>query len=472
MGRSISPAKPSSMKPFSSPASRRRTEKTASLFAALVGLILMTALIKWGNPVILDDPSIPAERLSVLPDQEQPTNTRYLLVAVLGLCGIAIADWRIAVPRWLIVLPGFWLTWQFVAATESVDPASTRAALKHFTACVGFFYLGLFVVGRTRRALPLILPLIVGLLVALWAGVGQHYGDLAATREFYLKLYRGEHPPEIQQQHDSPEFRRLFHQPEFQKRLASTRIFGTLVYPNALATAIILLLPASLVTIHQLGRKLPFVAWGVLIGLVAYSGLACLLWSGSKSGWLIALVLGLIAAARLPIQRKIKVAILTTALVCGLIGFATKFADYFGRGAPSVGAGFDYWKAALQIAIANPVLGTGPGTFSVPYARLKAPNSEMAKLVHNDYLEQASDSGFVGFVSYFAWIFGSLAILYRKLNGDPITFSIWLGLLGWALECLVEFALYIPALAWPAFTLTGWLGSATSNDIDTGSDRP
>ncbi len=421
------------MKPFSSPASRRRTEKTASLFAALVGLILMTALIKWGNPVILDDPSIPAERLSVLPDQEQPTNTRYLLVAVLGLCGIAIADWRIAVPRWLIVLPGFWLTWQFVAATESVDPASTRAALKHFTACVGFFYLGLFVVGRTRRALPLILPLIVGLLVALWAGVGQHYGDLAATREFYLKLYRGEHPPEIQQQHDSPEFRRLFHQPEFQKRLASTRIFGTLVYPNALATAIILLLPASLVTIHQLGRKLPFVAWGVLIGLVAYSGLACLLWSGSKSGWLIALVLGLIA---------------------------------------SVGARFDYWKAALQIAIANPVLGTGPGTFSVPYARLKAPNSEMAKLVHNDYLEQASDSGFVGFVSYFAWIFGSLAILYRKLNGDPITFSIWLGLLGWALECLVEFALYIPALAWPAFTLTGWLGSATSNDIDTGSDRP
>ncbi len=34
---------------------------------------------------------------------------------------------------------------------------------------------------------------------------------------------------------------------------------------------------------------------------------------------------------------------------------------------------------------------------------------------------------------------------------------IWLGLLGWAAQCLVEFSLQIPALAWPAFALLGYL---------------
>ena len=36
-------------------------------------------------------------------------------------------------------------------------------------------------------------------------------------------------------------------------------------------------------------------------------------------------------------------------------------------------------------------------------------------------------------------------------------FSVWLGLLGYALQGLMEFGLYIPALAWTAFRLAGWL---------------
>jgi len=40
---------------------------------------------------------------------------------------------------------------------------------------------------------------------------------------------------------------------------------------------------------------------------------------------------------------------------------------------------------------------------------------------------------------------------------DWTTFGVWVGVLGWALQGLVEFGLYIPALAWPAFALLGWL---------------
>jgi hypothetical protein len=38
-----------------------------------------------------------------------------------------------------------------------------------------------------------------------------------------------------------------------------------------------------------------------------------------------------------------------------------------------------------------------------------------------------------------------------------VRFAVWLGLLGLFLHSLMEFHLYYPALAWPAFFLLGWL---------------
>ena len=81
----------------------------------------------------------------------------------------------------------------------------------------------------------------------------------------------------------------------------------------------------------------------------------------------------------------------------------------------------------------------------------------MSRLVHNDYLQQASDSGFPGFLTYAALIWVSIAQLHRKCASDTLRFALWLGLAGWACHSLVEFGLYIPALSWLPFTLLGWL---------------
>ena len=146
-------------------------------------------------------------------------------------------------------------------------------------------------------------------------------------------------------------------------------------------------------------------------------------------------------------------------LVLGMVGFFARYQKYFERGATSVGARLHYWSSAYQTAIANPLFGSGPGTFSISFKKIKSPETEMAQLTHNDYLEQASDSGIIGFLSYFVFIFGSLSILYRDrlISTDPFYFTIWLGVLGWALQCFFEFSLYVPALAWPAFLFLGWL---------------
>jgi O-antigen ligase len=176
------------------------------------------------------------------------------------------------------------------------------------------------------------------------------------------------------------------------------------------------------------------------------------------------LALGLVGQLRLPFSRRLKVALVTVVLLAGLAGFFWRHATFFQKGATSVSARFDYWRAAAQTVKDKPVFGTGPGTFAIAYGRVKKPESEMARLAHNDYLEQASDSGVPGMLAYIIFIVAGLAWSFpwagkaQTLGSDDWpTFAVWLGVLGWGLQSLAEFGLYIPALAWPAFTFLGWL---------------
>ena len=165
---------------------------------------------------------------------------------------------------------------------------------------------------------------------------------------------------------------------------------------------------------------------------------------------------GLIALLRLNFNPALKKGLIICLAVLGLIGFSIRYAGFFEKGATSVVARFDYWSAALKVTAANPVFGTGPGTFFVAYSKVKKPEAEVTRLCHNDYLEQASDSGIIGFLSFSVFIIGSLVILYPK-DRSFFAFSVWLGLVGVWLHSLVEFNLYIPAVAWPGFLFIGWL---------------
>jgi O-antigen ligase len=227
-------------------------------------------------------------------------------------------------------------------------------------------------------------------------------------------------------------------------------------------------MPMSLVIILRYFTRLTIGARQFVAAVFAAGGLACLYWSGSKGGWLLMLLLILVALLHLSFPRRVKLAVIASVVVLGLAGFALKYAGFFQRGATSVSARFDYWRAAIKTAAANPMFGTGPGTFAIPYARIKRPESEMSRMVHNDYLEQASDSGIPGFVLY-ALLAGGLLIKTKppKLSAETaLPFAVWLGLLGWLLQGLMEFGLYIPALAWTGFALMGWLLAITRKQFD------
>jgi len=414
------------------------------LFPGLFGAFLGLSLLKFGNPPIMakfvDRPVGLVQWVIIA----WPLNIGYWLLGGVAVVGFLLARLPTGVPKWLLALPIAWVGWQFLSATNSVDAELTRQTLRHFVACAVCFYVGCLGLNREGDTSAFWIPILCAFGVIIAVGFDQRFGGLEETRKyFYTYVYPT--LPTVS--------------PEYLKKISSDRIFSTLFYPNSLAGVILLLLPVSLGLIWRFAARLTVASRGLLAGLLAAGAFACLYWSGSKGGWLLALLLALVGLLHLPLSNRIKAIVVVVVTLCGVTGFFLKYADFFQRGATSVVARFDYWRAALQTVAANPVLGTGPGTFGVVYQTIKKPESEMSRLTHNDYLQQASDSGVPGGLAYLAFTLSVLLRGYRKPKGPEgaMPFLVWLGFLGWALQGTMEFGLYIPALAWPAFALAGWL---------------
>jgi hypothetical protein len=418
------------------------------LFPASLALLLGIGLLRFGNPVVLDDPALVLNTQSSLGYKLESSHLRYYLLALVVLASLPVARYRTRVPRWVLLLPALWMAAQILAALTTVDVRLSIAVLKHFAGCCICFYLGLLALYNVHRLRLLWLGIALGFAGVLATGFDQHFGGLEETRRYFL-IY------------EMPKLTTV--DPEMLKRIHSTRIFSTFVYPNALACCILLFLPLVLAASQELPRSGRWLASGAFL----LAGSACMVWTGSKAGWIIALIqiAVWIVTRRIPLGWK--VGIVAAIGLVGLTSFAVKYRDYFARGATSVSARFDYWEAAWQTIRNHPGLGTGPGTFGFVYARIKPPEAEMARLAHNDYLQQWSDSGISGFLSYLALILGSIWQLFRSSYRCSQTFLVWLGLLGFALHSLVDFGLYIPVLAWSAFLFMGWLWAKSDHGIES-----
>jgi O-antigen ligase len=425
---------------------------------ALFGFCLALIVMKLGNPVIFAsrpgqawDPLAAPASLHEALIATWPVSWGYALLALLGVA--ALLQWRRPASGWPwpgLLLVG-WLGWQVVSATQTVDAALTRATVLHFAGCVACAAVGWGGWSGLRDLRPVWLGLGAGVLVVLATAWDQHFGGLERTRAAFLQL-----PEAVRARIDSPEFR---------VKLSSQRVFGTFVYPNALAGGVLLLVPPVLAALWtwrrrpQAGRAL-----AVLLGVAAAGALY---WSGSKSGWLLALGLGALALMAAPLRPFLRWTCLAVLLGAGLLAFLGRHAGYFEKGASSLAARRDYWRVAWTLTEARPLLGYGPGTFQVPYRELKPPEAEMARLAHNDYLQQGCDAGVPALLLYAGFIGVSLVALRPAFlrvgsrpggggGGEPVATAVWLGLLGFAGQGMVEFGLYIPALAWPFFLFLGW----------------
>jgi O-antigen ligase len=415
-----------------------------------VGLFLGLAMLKFGNPVILaSQVKTPTEFWEWVVGA-WPLPWAYASLALICVWGAILAIWYApaaigvssakGASSWLAWFPLAWFAWQCVSAAQTVSWPLTSSTLVHFAAATACFYLGFLVLARAPDLTPMWAGILAGFTGVIVVGFDQRFGGLELTRQFF---------------YSQPDWQN--HSPELLRKIASNRIYSTLFYPNTLAGVILIFLPFLItISLQSSGNRLKCALLG---GSIAFGGVACLFWSGSKAGWLIGLTVALIAWSRSAINSRTKWIVGVGVTVIGLAVFLGRHTTYLEKGATSMGARFDYWSVAIQIAGRHPVLGTGPGTFQKLYRYLKSPESEMARLAHNDYLEQASDSGIVGFILFCLFTLGSVLVLGKCLGSctDRVASSVWFGLVGWALQSFVEFGLYIPALAWPAFLFLGWL---------------
>lgn len=431
-------------KPSATSVPANRAEPQAKIFALLFGTFLGLALLKFGTPSVMDKfveaPTNGMEWVVFV----WPLRFAYPLAILLAVAGLFAIQWRKIGPRWLAMTPLAWLGWQGIAATQSVDPNLTNGVLVHFIICLTCFYLGWLGLNRAELTKFFLWPLIIAFGVMVAVGLEQHFGGLQQTRDYFWTYIYPTLP-------NVP--------PEYVKKMKSNRIFSTVFYPNAFAGALLLLTPLLLAWIWHAKERFTVGARSFLCGALGLGGAACLYWTGSKGGWLLALLVGFVALLHQNFSRKLKILVIAILLVAGGAGFYWKNREYMQRGATSVVARFDYWHAAWQTAVKKPMIGTGPGTFAIAYQAVKKPESEMARLTHNDYLQQASDSGFPGLITYLAFIGGMLWVGYRRLvwQKSAVTCGVWLGLLAWAAQSGFEFTLYVPSLAWTAFALAGWL---------------
>jgi len=455
-----------------SPSSKKLS--ATELYAVAFGLFLGLAIWKFGDPVILDRIILPPENWKNFWNDAWPiawANASLVFIAIIGTVLLLANPLRWPASRWLWILPLAWLAWQFLSAARSQYHDLTTPTLWQYAGCVICYFLGALVIADQRGSRLLLIGVFAALAFCLVRAVNQKLFEFPREHQMLIESQQAgwtNMAPslflELKQENVIVHTNGIdVANPIIMAKYEKGRVSGTLVYPNALAGVVLLLLPAALAVIWQITRKLrPLVCFAAM-GLTVFLGVAGLFWSGSKSGWLIALGIGVLSLLRLNWSFKLKWAVVIVILVGGLTVFGLRFQKYFAKGATSVTARLDYWQAATRTALDHPALGTGPGTFQRPYAQLKRPESEMARLVHNDYLEQFSDSGFIGGLAYIAWVGVLLWSLCRLTWKTPdwVEFAIFVGLLAWFFQGLIEFSLFIPALAWTAFTLAGCLLAST-----------
>jgi O-antigen ligase len=378
------------------------------------------------------------------------------VVAAFAWAAVAfVAAWRqrgVPLGGWAW-LPLVWFAAQWLSASVSPWPVRAWSVAAFFSVAAVFFFIGWWPAENNRRY-----RLVLGALAAATAlvcavALQQHFVGFEESLRFAR-----EHPESV-----PPEVRA--HLAAVEGKLAQGRVFGTLFYSNTLAGYLILVaapvcgwLWRWLCERMEGGKRAVRTASAALTAAFAALALWCLLLTRSKGGFAalaLALAGGLMLGGR--VNWRWRAGALAALMVVGAVFFGAEGAR---RGAETLEARGDYWRAGVAMIAEQPWLGGGPGTFGLRYVERRRPDAEPTRLAHNNFLQQWTDSGVIGFAGFAALWIGALWRGARRLRTepfDPLAWATWVSLAAWTLHNLVDFDLYVAAVAWPAFLMAGWM---------------
>jgi O-antigen ligase len=411
----------------------------------VVGLatVAFLAPLKFGTPVMIQGAApLPRDAFEWL-HFSWPNELIIILIFAGFIWLVLDRDRMLARVDLLFTLPLFFILTQVLAVPGTICPQATIDTLMLFAAAVLLFYVGAWYVRDGAATAQIFGGLSLATLFVCLLAMRQHFGGLEETRAYAALYVDAAHVPK-----------------DFLLRMTSNRVFGSLVYPNSLAGFLVVTFAPTLVWILVRARSWDArVKWVALV-FAAGVMLFCLVLTGSRGGFMAFGVMVLAVFAcwfTAGGRRKVfwLVGLVATLVVIFLLG---QRAGFLHVGTTSLESRMDYWRGAVAIAKDHPWVGTGPGTFGSIYPKYKTALTEEAQVVHNNFLQMWSDSGVLAFVSYaLLWIVAMRDSfrLARQRIGDAAAMAVCGALAGWTVHGLVDFDLYTPGVALPAFILLG-----------------
>lgn len=235
-------------------------------------------------------------------------------------------------------------------------------------------------------------------------------------------------------------------------RLEQGRAFATHALPASLAGALtVALAAAGAVALGARGRQVRWAA--AAAAAVAAAGLLA---TGSVGAWI-----GLAAGAAVVFRQlrsgsALRLAGVAAAALVTLVALAAiKPASVLDLDNPNhpLKRRLDNWVGAVRIAGAQPVAGTGLGSFGSLYPGVRQPDDNETLYAHNSWLQLAVEGGLPALVLLVAAAWA----LWRRARDDLEPERLWAlaGAVAFAAHNLVDFTAFLPGVAVPAMAMAG-----------------
>jgi tetratricopeptide (TPR) repeat protein len=113
-----------------------------------------------------------------------------------------------------------------------------------------------------------------------------------------------------------------------------------------------------------------------------------------------------------------------------------------------------YNTTSLNIIQANPIWGTGPGSYGTEYMRYKPTDAGEVQLAHNNFLQMGAEYGLFALFCLIAIYGFSFSALWRTRRSlSSFQYGLGYALVVSCVHSVVDFDLYVPSLGWTTFLL-------------------
>ena len=245
-------------------------------------------------------------------------------------------------------------------------------------------------------------------------------------------------------------------------------IFSTFFNPNPLGgflgMSFYIALAAALAD-RLLWRRILWAGCALLLGAAIIPTSS----KGAEVSFAVAAVVFIVLAAGATAGRKRNLRIIAALAVLGIAGSAfaiyrvpsvrSRVADAFGPRNTSNMFRILAWEGTARMALANPVLGVGPGGFK--YAFMKYAVGGYTEAAHQNYLQVAAEQGFIGLAA-FLWIIGAAIFTARRalarasdFGGRIVIIGILSSLVVLLVHSFLDYDLYIGAIGLMFWLLLG-----------------